>query len=79
MANRIKGITVEIGGDIRIEKKSLKYFSLEMGFILPPDINNPKGVIEIKSNDLISNVAIYNMRCMKRSCESSASQAYILY
>lgn len=53
---------------IRIEIKSLKSFSLEMGFILPPIIKNPKGVIEIKSNDLISNVALYDISRLKYDC-----------
>lgn len=69
---------------IRIEIKSLKLFSLEMGFILPPDINNPKGVIEIKSNDLISNVAIYDISRLNYDCltylkiGSTPSERYLI-
>lgn len=53
---------------IRIEIKSHNSFSLEMGFILPPDIKNPKGLIEIKSNDLISNVALYDISRLNYDC-----------
>lgn len=69
---------------IRIEIKSIKLFSLEMGFILPPDINNPKGVIEIKSNDLISNVAIYDISRLNYDCltylkiGSTPSERYLI-
>lgn len=53
---------------IRIEIKNPKLFSLEMGFILPPDITNPKGIIEIKSDDLVSNVSLYDISRLNYDC-----------
>ena len=69
---------------IRIEIKNPKLFSLEMGFILPPDITNSKGIIEIKSDDLDSNVSLYDISRLNYDCltylkiGSTPSERYLI-
>lgn len=53
---------------IRIEIYNDQLFSLEMGFILPPDLKDYSGIIKIKSDNLTNSVFQYDISRLSHDC-----------